>query len=66
MLPEKEYIKLYKLTKKYTARWAAAMDAGAVVKADRILRKISKLVGRATELEDWWRLPKERRWTRGI
>jgi hypothetical protein len=66
MLPEKEYIKLYKLTKKYSYRWNAAMEAGALVKADRLLRKITKLVGRATELENMWRLPQERRWTRAI
>jgi len=66
MLPEQEYKKLYKLVKKYSARWAKAHEAGAVLLADRLLRKITKLVGRAVELENGWRLPKERRWTNAL
>lgn len=66
MLPEQEYKKLYKLTRKYAARWQEAVEQGATIKALRILKKLDRLVGRAVELEDMWKLPKERRWTNAL
>jgi hypothetical protein len=65
-LPEREYLKLYKLTKKYTALWTDAVGRGANLKADRLLKKMTALIGRAVTLENQMRVPKERRWTRGI
>jgi hypothetical protein len=65
-LPEREYLKLYKLVRKYQARWVAAAERGCSLVADRQLKKLAALVGRAVELERAMRVPAERRWTRGI
>lgn len=64
ILPEKEYLKLYKKVRKLEMQ-ANKVGLERAVTFNRICKKVASFVNRAMILEDQMMVPKERRWTIG-
>lgn len=64
-LPEQEYVKLYKLVRKYEARFDVWFTKGCHLNAARCLKKVRQLINRMRVLEFIMMVPEERRFTNG-